>query len=601
MSKKVALSVKKQEQYQSQAEMIQFLRKNPVIACEELLGIQLIDSQAWVLQNSWNAQYNIWTCSRGFGKSLMLAIIAMLKLLLYPDIGIYIISSTGAQAKETFEKLRQIAEQRMTSMPSIKDIFYNEIKRSVNSDGFIRDPASFRVEVKTGGTLYTLNSNPDNIRGKRANIVMFDESAFCSDELITAVLPFVITDSKFKTSTEEGFDVELIKKPIPNQVFYASSAGDIDSKHAQEYRSFSKKMIIGDTRYFAADIPCDIPLRPMIKGEYITPLFTQEKIDQEMSVNPDKAMREYYNKFEADIGENQVVKWADIRRNETFLFPQLGAESNDERFLIAFDPARTNDNSIIGVMKVYRHPNKGLCGKLVNMINLVDVNKRKKQNLKFQDQKRVLQEVLVAYSTGDKSYYNGIERVFMDTGAGGHGTTYADGLLEDWVDSDGVVRPGIIDKSHPNYNEYSRDYDRAKDILTLVNPSAMKNQMIVSTQAMIKSDFIEFPKEYDNKGFISYGADGASDTEIKTRELTVDESIALVNLDILKTEATSMEDTGTGYRIMRSKQSRVGDDRFDVLAMLGYGLHELRKEDQKNTAKKTYDYQDYFFVRKARR
>ena len=33
------------------AESIAFYRRNPCIACEDLLGIRLIDSQKWILQS----------------------------------------------------------------------------------------------------------------------------------------------------------------------------------------------------------------------------------------------------------------------------------------------------------------------------------------------------------------------------------------------------------------------------------------------------------------------------------------------------------------------------------------------------------------------
>ena len=60
----VKLSNRKIELYNKNAAIIKFLRRNPVIACEQLLGIKLLDAQKWILQTSWNTKYNIWTCSR---------------------------------------------------------------------------------------------------------------------------------------------------------------------------------------------------------------------------------------------------------------------------------------------------------------------------------------------------------------------------------------------------------------------------------------------------------------------------------------------------------------------------------------------------------
>src|SRR5574344_1047739 len=114
-----------------------------------------MDSQKWILQESWNGKYNIWTCSRNFGKSFLIAVFVMLKLLLYPNVSIYILSNVGNQAQETFMKLEKIAKQQINSIPSLKDIFINEVSASSNSDGFIHDKSGFRVSVYSGSTAFT--------------------------------------------------------------------------------------------------------------------------------------------------------------------------------------------------------------------------------------------------------------------------------------------------------------------------------------------------------------------------------------------------------------------------------------------------------------
>lgn len=279
-------------------------------------------------------------------------------------------SNKGNQAQETFMKLEEIALQRITSIPSLKDIFINEIVIGNNSNGFVHDKASFRVTTFSGSSVFTLNSVPENIRGKRAQKIYFDESAFCSTELITAAMPFITQDADFKLSIEDEFDVNLLRKVVPNQVIFASSAGDTDSKHYQLYREYAMKMIIGDSNYFTADIPCDIPLAPLVDGILAPPLLTKSQIDDEMRVNPTKGKREYYNIFQADGGVSQIVKWATIRRNETFDLPQLANEGTD-RFALAIDPARTTDNSIISAMKILYDDNIGYYGEIVNCTNLM--------------------------------------------------------------------------------------------------------------------------------------------------------------------------------------------------------------------------------------
>lgn len=90
---KIVLTQRKKDLYFENSKIIQFWRRNPVIATKDLLGIQLMDSQKVVLINSWNTKYNCWTASRDWGKSFLLAVMAALKKLLYPNQRIYLISS----------------------------------------------------------------------------------------------------------------------------------------------------------------------------------------------------------------------------------------------------------------------------------------------------------------------------------------------------------------------------------------------------------------------------------------------------------------------------------------------------------------------------
>ena len=519
----------------------------------------------------------------------------MLKMLLYPNVRIYILSNVGNQAQETFLKLEDIAKQRIGSIPSLKDIFINEVAASSNSDGFIHDKSGFRVSVFSGGTTFTLNSVPDNIRGKRASLICFDESSFCSDELIATAMPFITQEADFKLSTDEDFDLKLLRKEVPTQVIFASSAGDIDSRHAKLYKEYAIKMIAGDSNYFVADIPCDIPLAPLVDGEPAPPLLTKSQIEDEMRTNPDKAKREYYNKFQTDGGESQIIKWAAIRRNETFTLPQLANNGND-RIAIAFDPANSDgDNSIIAAMKILHDDNLGYYGEIINCTNLIDLSKRKKMNMKSTDQTKYLRQMLVDYSAGAKLYYEGIEAVLIDAGAGGHGTSYADNLLEEWIDDSGTKRQGIIDRSFPKYEE-ERGYPDAKDIVRLISPQKYRTQMVEEFIMLMMADLIKFPKEYNGKPEIPITVDNGkgNEVDVRYRPLSIEEQVALVNLDIMKTEVTSIHrfgtDTNVRYSLPKEKEKTHHDDRFYALIMLAHYLYELRRDDQMNRGRKEYDW-----------
>ncbi len=92
---KYSFSRRELVRYLKDAKEVKFLRRNPVIACEVLLGIKLTDSQKYILIQSWNKPYVCLNCSRNFGKSFLIAIIIMLKAMLYPNQRIYIVSNKG--------------------------------------------------------------------------------------------------------------------------------------------------------------------------------------------------------------------------------------------------------------------------------------------------------------------------------------------------------------------------------------------------------------------------------------------------------------------------------------------------------------------------
>lgn len=152
------------------ADTLNYYRRNPVIASEDLLGIYLSDAQAWMLAESWNAEKIVWACTRNFGKSFLIAVYASLKAILYPNQNIYIISSVGNQAKETFTKIEEIAlrsGRTAESIPDLKDILAGEIEGNTkNPDGFKHDPGGYSVSFHNGSKIFTLNSKPDNARGK---------------------------------------------------------------------------------------------------------------------------------------------------------------------------------------------------------------------------------------------------------------------------------------------------------------------------------------------------------------------------------------------------------------------------------------------------
>lgn len=592
------LSDRKRKICELDAESIAFYRRNPCIACEDLLGIRLIDSQKYILQESWNKPHVLWCCSRNFGKSFLGAVFMILKAILYENQAIYIVSSVGNQSKETFSKIEEIVlriGKTAASIDSLQDIVEKEtVKSTNNKTGFQHNPESFHVSFYNGSEIFTLNGKPDNNRSRRATLVFFDEAAFSSDELIAVCEAFATQNTEFKTSTDDSFNPETEKRKCPTQLVYASSQDDMSKMFYRHYKNFAKHMLAGDRDYFVADMICDCAITTYMNGKPYTPLLTKDKVEAAMKANPDKARREYYNQPTRDGGVNQIVKWGTIRRNECFYLPQLHFEPNT-RIALAFDPARTTDNSILSVMRIINDPNWGYMGEIINCINFVDSASKKGYKLDSNRQLKQIRENLILYN-GFANDYDNIDVLLLDQGAGGGGTsTYADGLLNDWTDKDGRVHRGLIDKDHDIYKGYEQIYPNAINKLRLLSPKKYRTKMVEEFIELIDLGVIKFPYEYKQE-FISMTKEIDDGTQkMETYQLSIDEIVALQSIDIMKNEITAIykyqnaEKTTCTYALSKEKEndSNFHDDRFYTIIMLAHYLYGLRRGQTVQSTPKT--------------
>ena len=589
---KILLTPIKKKIYELDAESIAFYRRNPCIACEDLLGIKLIDAQKWILQSTWNAQHSVWCCSRNFGKSFLGAIFMILKAILYENQAIYIVSSVGDQSKETFTKIEEIVTRMgktAASIRSLKDIAEKETKKSpTNKSGFSHNPMGYEVEFYNGSSIHTLNSKPDSARSRRATLVFFDEAAFCSDELIAICEAFATQNTDFITSIEDNFNPETEKRKVPTQLVYASSQDQMDKTFYKHYKNFAKRMIAGDRDYFVCDMICDVAIETYMNGEPYIPLLTRSKVEAALKSNKEKALREYFNQPTADGGSTQIVKWDVVRRNEKFYLPTLCWKPNS-KIALAFDPARTGDNSIVGVMNIYKDKELGWCGDIINCINMVDTVTKQKYKLDSNRQLEELRNLIVCYNGQNPDY----EYI---------------GLLNDYTDKFGKKHRGFIDSTSELYQSFTNRYPNACDKLRLISPKKYRTQMVEEMIELMDLGVIRFPYEYSGQDSLKVinGIDKDGNEIWESHELSDDEKMALVQIDLMKTEVTSIhktqnaEKTTVNYALSKEKESRMHDDRFYVLILLAHRLYELRRGTIVSQ-QPVQDITTYFMARPAKR
>lgn len=294
--KKVIMTPFKRRVCELDAESIAYYRRNCCIAAADLLGVRLTDIQKYILQSTWNTPHAVWCCCRNFGKSFVGAVFLILKAVLYENLNIYIVSSVGDQAKETFGKIEELVlgmGKTAASIKSLKDIIAKEtVKTPTNKTGFSHNPAGYEVSFYNGSAIMTLNSNPSSARSRRADVVFFDECAFCSDELIIVCEAFATQNSEFITSTEDNYNPELEPRRCPTQLIYASSQDGMHKLFYKHYKEFSKRMLLGDRDYFVCDMICDTAIKTFMEGKEYPSLLTRDKVEAALKGNKAKALRE---------------------------------------------------------------------------------------------------------------------------------------------------------------------------------------------------------------------------------------------------------------------------------------------------------------------
>lgn len=437
------------------------------------------------------------------------------------------------------------------------------MKSGATSDGFTHNPASFSLRLFNGSEINTLNSDVINIKGKRASLVCFDEAGWFSEELLIQASQFVNQDENFKLGG--GVDIALEPKGFPRQLLYASSASDTESEFYKKFKNFSDRMLIGDTKYFTCNFDIDMVMRATYNGDPYPPLISKDKVDQALLDNRDKAMRELYNKFSSGSYEGQILTRREILQHTELRPPLLFNDTGSRLMGAGWDAARLNDNSVIVWAEFILDSEKGWMMHVHNVVSLVDIKTKNKMPMRFPEQVRKFQDMLLAYNGNEYSKldYENIKIIICDSGSGGNMIGgVSDYMVEEWTGNDGKQHKGIIDKTHKANESSAVKFPDAADIMKLLDPKGNRNDIMYSIEQMVKLGVVTFPADYDGKEYIISIDDNGNENKY---QLSQDEQHSLIQIELLKNEITTMckyENKGNiSYDLPPEKRHTVHDDR----------------------------------------
>jgi hypothetical protein len=225
------------------------LLRNPKyfgITCKLLFNIELHPIQVAILQEFWVRSFPMFIASRGFGKSFIMALYCILRMMFNPGTKIVVVGAAFRQSKILFEYMENI----WRNSPILRSIF------SGNDDGPRKDVDRCTIRLGDSWTVAIPMGDGSKIRGLRAHIIIADEFASISPDIYETVvsgfaavsatpIQNVKEQAKKQAMIEAGLwneDLEILNTKMGNQAIISGTA-DYDFKHFASYWKRYKAII----------------------------------------------------------------------------------------------------------------------------------------------------------------------------------------------------------------------------------------------------------------------------------------------------------------------------------------------------------------------
>lgn len=575
--------------------------------CKQLFNIELMPFQCLVLDFFWRKKYPMMIATRGFSKSFMLAVYALLKLVFDPGCKIVICSASYRQSKQVFEYMMNAWENSYV----LKDM-----AGGWKNGGPHRDVD--RLDFRIGNSVCTaipLGSG-DKIRGMRANIILCDEFSSIPEEIFNVVVQgFGVVQSspvqkvklastirKLKASGLWTPEMDAINKigMGGNQIIYSGTAW-YDWNHFARYFKKWHKIIASkgkDLDVFDGEVPegfnwkdygiIRVPYKQLPKDYLDEGIVAQARA----TLNHSQFLREYECIFVSDSDgffKRSIIEAATANKpikltsGEIVQFPALRVGRSDKAYVIGIDPAADRDNAAITVVELNTDHRR--------IVYCWTTNRKKYTALKKESAKNgvMLEDDYYRYIAKKvrsiMRLFN-TEHIIMDSNGGGIAIAEALSSPETCEKNESPIYP-IIDREDPQPD----DLKTGLHILELISPTQEINAdanhgMLKDMQDKVllfpKFDTVEIAKaiiidKEQNSHFDSYEEILEEIEELKNEitliVVTPSSTLGKETFDVPKTKG---ENTPKGY---------LRKDRYSSLL---YANYYARNRDKKDAFKVEY-------------
>lgn len=200
-----------------------------------VLNLNLLPIQLLVLQKMWNHKFPMLIASRGFGKSFILAVYILLRLMLFPGRRVVICGAGFRQSKIVFQYMESI----WRSAPVLRSIY-----NGYSLTGPKHEPDMWRFHMGDSIALAIPIGDGGTIRGLRANDIIADEFASITREVFEVVIKGF---AAVRSNPIEGVQMEAIKK-LRKRLNLPSLEDELNQDDTAA--SKENQMIISGTAYY---------------------------------------------------------------------------------------------------------------------------------------------------------------------------------------------------------------------------------------------------------------------------------------------------------------------------------------------------------------
>jgi hypothetical protein len=497
------------------------------------------------LRSAIRHKYFYATFTRAFSKSFLSILILYIKLILYPNISLFICSGGKGQATNIAkEKIEEIWEK----FPILK----REVKDYQVSKDYLK------VTLQNNSRL-DIVAVRESTRGGRRNAGLIEEAILVDGKLLNEVIiPLMNVNRRAKNG-----DVDP-NEPHKQQI-YVTTAGYRNTFAYDKLKQILVWMVTKDDEAFIMGGSWKIP----VLHKLLDPNFVEE-LKEDGTYNPLSFDREYNSIWtgsgeDSFFNEDMITKNRTIKKSEDK--PDFKITDNTKyeiKYIVSTDVARSegnqNANTVVTVGKIKQNLTNGHC--VTNIINMFVLHGEH-----FEEQAIKIKKIVFKYKA---------EMCPCDLN--GLGAGLADYMVKENVDENGEIYPPFSIVNDDRFDKYKTD--DSLPLLYAVRSQGIAGQIHVNCLSQISSNKVKFLiDEMEAKTQLSK-------TQVKDmsgREMG--EYLApFLNTTCLKDEMLNLRAKQTGKDIVLDRINKgIQKDRFSSLEYLLWYVRQIEDNFENNS------------------